>query len=109
MNTFPSRFSLGLFSVVLFLSLTLVHPDMVTSELAIQIEVDLLGLREKSDKFAYCRAQRLERPDTSLENTKCGYYLRHDPKLKMGDMLLASWPKCSPGWGLLRGRCRKLV
>ncbi|KAH8261773.1 hypothetical protein KR038_000096 [Drosophila bunnanda] len=108
MNTFRLAISLGL-AVVLFLTVTLVHSDMASTQLAIQIELDLLWLQEKSDKLAYCRARRLQRPETSLENTKCGYYLRHDPKLKMGDMLLSSRPKCSPGWGLLRGRCRKLV
>ncbi|KAH8341444.1 hypothetical protein KR059_007082 [Drosophila kikkawai] len=107
MNTSPSMIALGL--AVLFLLLALVHSDMETTQWAIQIEVDLLGLREKSDKFAYCRALRQQSPQIPLENTKCDYYLRHDPKLKMGDMLLASRPHCRPGWELLGGRCRKLA
>ncbi|KAH8248638.1 hypothetical protein KR032_001644 [Drosophila birchii] len=102
MNTFPSTIAIGLAVLFLFLALG-------TTQKAIEIDVNLLSLREKSDKFAYCRDLRMQKPEIPLENTKCDYYLRHDPKLKMADMLLASRPHCRQGWALLRGRCRKLV
>ncbi|KAH8282223.1 hypothetical protein KR054_006276 [Drosophila jambulina] len=108
MTTFPSTIAFGL-ALVLLLLLAQVHLYMGSTQWEAQIELDLMWLREKSDKLAYCRALWLQRPEIPLEDTKCGYYLRHDPKLKMGDMLLESSKKCSPGWDLLRGRCRKLV